>query len=216
MMLRWQGWRLPKALGWSLILSCISSLCLLFAYGQTWHFQSLAFLSVSVWIVLTSIQYIWFRYKKSQKISNRELSMLLGHVGLAISIIGMVYVSQYQIEREIAVKVGSSYQLGSYEVLFEGVEEIIGENYVGSRATFAIEDKQLHPEKRHFFIQDIAMSETAIWPGFFRDIYIAIGEPLAQNTWSARVYYKPLVRWIWLGAILMLLASLISLRRKKQ
>ena len=54
------------------------------------------------------------------------------------------------------------------------------------------------------------MTETAIDPGFFRDIYISLGEPLKEGGWSVRIYYKPFVRWIWLGALMMALGGFFS------
>ena len=67
----------------------------------------------------------------------------------------------------------------------------------------------LHPEKRTYLVQQNPMTEAAIDPGFTRDLYVALGEPLDDNqSWAVRLYYKPFIRWIWLGAILMALGGL--------
>jgi cytochrome c-type biogenesis protein CcmF len=54
------------------------------------------------------------------------------------------------------------------------------------------------------------MTEAAIDPGFTRDIYVALGEELGDGAWSMRVYYKPFVRWIWLGGLLMVAGGLLA------
>jgi len=54
------------------------------------------------------------------------------------------------------------------------------------------------------------MTEAAISPGFFQDLYVAMGEPLDSGAWSIRIYYKPYVRWIWMGTILMALGGALA------
>ena len=55
------------------------------------------------------------------------------------------------------------------------------------------------------------MTEAGIDAGFTRDIYISLGEPLDDGAWSIRLYHKPFVRWIWLGAILMAIGGLLAI-----
>jgi len=55
------------------------------------------------------------------------------------------------------------------------------------------------------------MTEAAIDAGFSRDLYVALGEPLSQGAWSVRLQEKPLVRWIWLGGMLIAFSGLVSL-----
>ncbi|MGR8950199.1 MAG: cytochrome c-type biogenesis CcmF C-terminal domain-containing protein, partial [Gammaproteobacteria bacterium] len=59
--------------------------------------------------------------------------------------------------------------------------------------------------------RNMPMTEAGILPGFTRDLYVSLGEPLDSGTWSVRIHYKPLVRWIWLGAVLMALGGVIAL-----
>ena len=71
--------------------------------------------------------------------------------------------------------------------------------------------KMLYPEKRFYMPREMPVSETAIDPGFFRDLYVALGEPLAKDAWSVRIYIKPFVRWIWAGGFLLLAGGILSL-----
>ena len=70
----------------------------------------------------------------------------------------------------------------------------------------------LHPEKRFYQIQPDPLTEAGIRPGFFRDLYVSLGEPLGvSGAWSMRIHVKPFVRWIWLGAIFMAIGATLAL-----
>jgi cytochrome c-type biogenesis protein CcmF len=69
----------------------------------------------------------------------------------------------------------------------------------------------LHPEKRGYASGGQIMTEAAIEPGLARDLYVALGEPLgAGGRWAVRVYHKPFIRWIWLGALMMMLGGFVA------
>jgi len=68
----------------------------------------------------------------------------------------------------------------------------------------------LHPEKRVYQVQTKPMTEAGIDAGFTRDLYVSLGEPLGGGDWSVRLYYKPFVRWIWLGGVLIALGGLLA------
>jgi cytochrome c-type biogenesis protein CcmF len=68
----------------------------------------------------------------------------------------------------------------------------------------------LQPQKRHFWVHQTDNSKAAISVGWARDLFVAMGDPLGANAWSMRIQYKPLVRYIWLGAIVMALGGLIA------
>ncbi|MDD1612307.1 MAG: c-type cytochrome biogenesis protein CcmF, partial [Methylococcaceae bacterium] len=70
---------------------------------------------------------------------------------------------------------------------------------------------EMEPQKRIYQVQKMPMTEAAIDAGLFRDLFVAIGEPLGnQGAWSLRIYYKSFIRWIWLGAIFMALGGLLA------
>ncbi len=69
----------------------------------------------------------------------------------------------------------------------------------------------LQPEKRLYTVPQMPMTEVAIYPGLFRELYLALGEPLPDGGWAVRIHYKPFVRWIWLGAVLMALGGLTAI-----
>jgi cytochrome c-type biogenesis protein CcmF len=70
---------------------------------------------------------------------------------------------------------------------------------------------ELYPEKRIYPVQKNPMTEAAIDAGLTRDLFIALGEPLdKEGAWAVRIYYKPFIRWIWMGAIIMALGGLFA------
>jgi cytochrome c-type biogenesis protein CcmF len=141
--------------------------------------------------------------------------MQMGHLGLVVCAIGVVLSSHYSVERDLKMNVGDSVQLGAYSFVFEGAEHHEGPNYISDRGTIRAlkngrEISVLHPEKRLYVVQQMPMTEAGIDPGFTRDLYVALGEPLENGAWAVRLQVKPFVRWIWLGGLMMALGACLS------
>jgi cytochrome c-type biogenesis protein CcmF len=68
----------------------------------------------------------------------------------------------------------------------------------------------LKPQKRHFWVQQTDNSQAAISVNWARDLFVAMGNPLGENAWSMRIQYKPLVRYIWLGALVMAIGGFVA------
>ena len=143
------------------------------------------------------------------------LGMTLAHLGVAVFLIGALLVEGLSAQRELAVMPGQSVQLGGYDFRFDGVQQRVGPNFTADygsvqvmRGTASIDT--LHPEKRSYAAGGQVMTEAALQPGFTRDLYVALGEPLGGGAWALRVHVKPFVRWIWLGAILMALGGFVT------
>jgi cytochrome c-type biogenesis protein CcmF len=141
--------------------------------------------------------------------------MQLGHLGVAVCAIGIVLSTQQNAERDLRMAPGDVQELGGYQFRFEGAVHHEGPNYTADRATVRVlvEGKEiavLHPEKRLYTVQMMPMTEAGIDPGLFRDLYVALGEPLEEGAWAVRLHVKPYVRWIWLGGLLMGFGGLLS------
>ncbi len=141
--------------------------------------------------------------------------MWVAHLGIAVFIIGATFVTQFDVEKDIRMSPGQDVSLANYVFRFEGVEVKQGPNYSSQYGTVRVfKDEQeialLHPEKRTYQVQRNPMTEAGINAGFLRDIYVSLGEPLGKGEWSLRLYYKPFVRWIWLGCILIAIGGLLA------
>jgi cytochrome c-type biogenesis protein CcmF len=145
---------------------------------------------------------------KSQSLS--YYGMLFAHLGIGIFILGVTMVKGYETERDVRMNVGDTVQAGGYEFRFDGVREQPGPNYVAAQGSVTVSKNgakvtQLFPEKRTYNASGMPMTEASIETGFFRDLYVSLGEPIpdSDGAWAVRVYIKPMVDWIWAGCALM-------------
>ena len=128
--------------------------------------------------------------------------------GFALTLIGATFVTQFSAERDLRMEVGDTVTLNGYAFVLEELTVVDGPNYAADRGVFSVSvDEQLFtrlmPEKRRYVASGQIMTEAAIDAGAMRDLYIALGEPLGDGAWSVRVQHKPLVRWIWFGALMI-------------
>ena len=100
---------------------------------------------------------------------------------------------------------------------FQGARDLNVDNYVATRGKFDVTTDdgsfkvEMMPEKRIYLVQKSPMTEAAIDAGITRDLFIAMGEPLDESgAWAIRIYYKPFIRWIWLGALIMAFGGLFA------
>jgi cytochrome c-type biogenesis protein CcmF len=150
--------------------------------------------------------------------------MHLGHIGVAVFVVGVTMVSTYEVEKDIKMAPGESVEVAGYNFTFNGVKAVPGPNYNAAQGEFDVAlagkfIRKLYPEKRNYFSSTMPMTEAAIDPGFLRDVYVSLGEPinpdLPEGEWAVRVYYKPFVSWIWGGCVIMSLGGLIAISDRR-
>lgn len=155
------------------------------------------------------------------KLQRSHWAMMLGHIGLAVSVIGIAMVQNYSIERDVRLAPGEHYEIKGYDFYFKQLRDNDGPNYDGYIADFdIIRDGKvlntLHAEKRFYKTARSMMTEAAIDRGVTRDLYVAMGERLDDNvSWAVRLYYKPFVRWIWAGSLLMAIGGAVAISDKR-
>ena len=143
--------------------------------------------------------------------------MVLAHAGIGVFIVGVTMVRGYETERDVKMGVGDHVDIAGYRFTFRGVQETSGANYVAARGDFEVRPVAggtpftMAPEKRLYKVRQMPMTEAAIDTGLARDLYVSLGEPLDEKTWTVRVYHKPFVGWIWGGAFVMALGGLLAL-----
>jgi cytochrome c-type biogenesis protein CcmF len=146
--------------------------------------------------------------------------MVLAHLGFAVSIIGVVMTSQYAVERDIKMTAGDRYAIAPYEFRFDELAQVRGPNFIADEARFSVLRggeviARLNPQKRRYLASGQVMTEASIDPGLFRDLFVAMGEPVGDTAWAIRLHYKPFVRWIWAGAILMAAGGFLTLADRR-
>ncbi len=214
---RWQqdNWcDVIKKLTIIFIITLVAALILFFISKKITFVFGIA---LSIWVISSTILLLIKKLKSSNKniLQQHFLGMLIAHIGLAVFVIGVTALSTFQTERDVRMKIGETVKLSSYEFSFAALKAKPGANYQSTEATFIVkkQDKTiatLYPEKRFYPARKMMMTDAAIKIGLFRDIYIALGEPLDKNSWSVRLYLKPFVRWIWFGGFFMVIGALIS------
>ncbi|MDO4441814.1 MAG: heme lyase CcmF/NrfE family subunit [Moraxella sp.] len=162
-----------------------------------------------------------------KKLTPSYYGMQLAHIGLLVTALGVAGVSAMSLEKDVAMTVGDSVHVQGYDFYLQDFDTVKGSNYDATRATVQVkkDDKlitTLYPEKRNYVVSMMPMTEVGLYPSLFNELYIALGEPIVNadgktdmDTWAVRVYVKPMVRWLWLGAILMSLGGLIAMMDKR-
>jgi cytochrome c-type biogenesis protein CcmF len=146
--------------------------------------------------------------------------MFLAHIGVAVFIVGVTGVRGFESEKDIRMAIGSSIEAGGYDFQFLGVQAIEGPNYQAIRGVFDVTKggkpvTRLEPEKRVYTASQMPMTEAAIDPGFTRDLYLSLGEPLNANEWTVRIHIKPFVDWIWGGCLFMALGGFLAITDRR-
>jgi cytochrome c-type biogenesis protein CcmF len=142
--------------------------------------------------------------------------MTVAHIGIAVFVVGITMTSVYSIERDVRMAPGDTLDMFGYIFSFHGVKSTEGPNYRAEQGYLTVMHDgetvaKLSPQKRVYRVQTMPMTEAAIDAGLFRDLFVAIGEPLGEEgAWSLRVYYKAFIRWIWMGGVFMAVGGLLG------
>jgi len=221
-------WSLLQKLLWKpWVISMVFALAfpLFYAEGYSWPAALAVFLGA--WIITAGFSDIIYRLRNSQnwraglkKLTLSYYGMQLAHMGIAVCVIGMALNSIYSDMRDLRMEPGSVVTSGRYEFELEGVERVRGPNYMADEAQVRIMIdgsyyRHMYPQKRRYFSGGNIMTQVALDPGLWRDLYIAMGEPLDGDAWAMRVHINPFVRWIWFGPLMMAIGAGLALTDKR-
>ncbi|MEA1065598.1 heme lyase CcmF/NrfE family subunit [Erwinia sp. HR93] len=177
-------------------------------------------LLMALWVFVLALSEVFDRatdrhtlWRGLTKLSRSHWGMVLGHVGVAITVVGIAFSQNYSVERDVRMKPGDSVTIHQYRFTFRQVRNINGPNYSGGAGIIDVTrsgrpEATLRAEKRFYTASRMMMTEAAIDGGLTRDLYAALGEELDDGSWAVRLYYKPFVRWIWYGGLFMALGGI--------
>ncbi|MDJ0941220.1 MAG: heme lyase CcmF/NrfE family subunit [Woeseiaceae bacterium] len=153
-------------------------------------------------------------------ISRSMLGMNVAHFGVGFFTLGVVVVSSFSIETDRSLAPGQSIDAGAYTFEMRELIDVEGPNYVAREAVVDVRRDgefvaQLRPQKRQYRVQQSPMTEAGLLPGWNRDLMISMGDQIGADVWSVRVQYRPLVRFIWFGALLMAIGGLIAMTDRR-
>ena len=208
---------------WPVFLaSWVLGIGLVAVFFQADDIKSMAGLSVAIWLAAGALMSLYSRvslratlWEGLRSQSPSVYGMSFAHLGAAVFLVGAILSNQYSVEKIVRLAPGETAEISGYRFQFNGVNEVPGPNYRAKEGDFTVFKgdqpvAELKPQKRIYKVQRNTMTEAAIDPGLFRDLYVALGEPMDHGAWSVRVYVKPFIRWIWLGGLLMMAGGLCS------
>ncbi|MDE1185879.1 MAG: heme lyase CcmF/NrfE family subunit [Pantoea sp.] len=215
--------KLWKRLGIALLVTLILSIALPWLLQDRIEAMTVIGLLMSIWVILLTLMELHERathrhtfFAGLRHLTRSHWGMVLGHLGVAVTVIGIAFSTQYSVERDVRMKSGDNVDIHNYHFIFRDVHNLQGPNYSGGVAIIDVTrdgkpEAVLHAEKRFYTAARTMMTEAAISGGFTRDLYAALGEELDDGSWAVRIYYKPFVRWIWFGGVFMAVGGLLCL-----
>ena len=228
---RWKQASLPDLavrLRWAFAVSVITALIMPFVLGEWKPWVSFGLL-LAFWVIASMAVNLRHRLQSSgkeglfAKLASQSRSyygMHAAHLGIAVFIIGVTLVGGYETEKDVRMEIGNTVEVGGYTFRFNGAKKEPGPNYTADIGQLDVlrngeKVRSMEPEKRTYNASGMAMTEAAIDTGVFRDLYVALGEPLENGAWVVRVYHKPFVDWIWFGCMLMAFGGFLAVSDRR-
>ncbi|ELY4313442.1 heme lyase CcmF/NrfE family subunit [Cronobacter sakazakii] len=215
--------KLRRRLLVALVVTLAASLMLPWLLQDSINAMTVAGLMMAVWVLVLTLMELLERathrhslWRGLGKLSRSQWGTTLGHVGLAVTVIGIAFSQNYSVERDVRMTAGDSVDIHHYRFVFREVRDAQGPNWRGAVGIIDVlrdgkPEATLRAEKRAYNSNRVVMTEAAIDGGLTRDLYAALGEELDDGSWAVRLYYKPFVRWIWYGGLLMAFGGLLCL-----
>jgi cytochrome c-type biogenesis protein CcmF len=158
--------------------------------------------------------------RRAVRLPRAAWGMTLAHAGMAIVIAGITGSNAWTEERIVDAKPGDKVELAGYTIALDAVSQVAGPDYTATRADIRLmrdghEIAVLHPEKKFYPVENGNSTGVAIRTNLLADIYAVIGDPDGKGGYALRLYWNPLVPWIWLGAVVMALGGIVSLTDRR-
>jgi cytochrome c-type biogenesis protein CcmF len=175
------------------------------------------------WILAHTLSDIWQRSRSGQSLSSLRMAywgMVLGHLGIAVTTVGITFSTELSDFRDVRMRIGSSQELARYVFQVEDYRQVSGANYTAEQAQVRVSRDGrtlalLEPEKRRYAASGSIMTEAGISGSLWRDLYVSMGEPLGTDDWAMRIHVKPFIRWVWLGAAMIAIGAVVAIMDKR-
>ena len=213
---------LTKSLPSILLAAVISSI--FFWVYRSYNMLGLTGIVLAFWIMsnilLTTVRQLIEKNKeiKQEIIPKYSSGMIIAHLGVALLILGITGSSIWQKEKIIRMKVNDETSIHNYNIVFKEISEVTGPNYVALQGNFWVYNNKKNiitkskPENRFYPVTNNSTTEAFIHTNLARDLYVVLGDGDVNGGWIVRIYYNPLVIWIWVGAFAIFLGGLFSMK----
>jgi cytochrome c-type biogenesis protein CcmF len=177
----------------------------------------------AIWIVASSVILplrSWRRKEGVAAITRSALGMSVAHLGMGLFVFGVTYVSAFGVESDRAMRPGEQIDVAGYQFELQQVKQVQGPNYSALEGTVEVREDGnfiaiIRPQKRQYLVQKNWMTEAGIHPTWNKDLFVALGDQLGNESWSVRIQYKPMIRFIWIGAFVMAMGGLIAVSDRR-
>ncbi|WP_112479895.1 heme lyase CcmF/NrfE family subunit [Vibrio variabilis] len=176
--------------------------------GAQWSTWALFTVWASLWVLMSHIAAVFAKTKQT------SLSACIAHIGIAIAAFGCVMNAEYSYEITKRLGPGSQVDFGDYQITYVDTHLYVGRNFTAEQAVIDITDKTndqytrvATPEKRHYSVRVMTMTEPSMTPLWHGDIYISLGDKVDTTDYAVRIQFKAFVRWIWFGALLVCISA---------
>jgi cytochrome c-type biogenesis protein CcmF len=159
-------------------------------------------------------------WRRALRLPRAAWGMTFAHAGMAVTIAGIAGSTAWTAENIVSGKPGDSFPIAGYTIALDAVNEVKAADYTAVRADMRLlrDDRlvtEMHPEKRFYPVENGTATNVAIRTNLLADVYAVIGDPDGKGGYVLRLYYNPLVPWIWLGAAAMAFGGLVSLTDRR-
>jgi len=206
------------------LIAAVTLGVVVFFLRDGWTWRALLGVSCAAWIALGTFVFLRRRWQLMQGrkgwLGLEMAGMATAHLGVAVWLVGVVMVVAFGVERDVRMSPGDSTRIGEYEFRMTELTHREGPNFSADKAVIELwkgetQITTLKPEKRQYLRGEV-MTEAGIRPGLTGDLFVAMGEPLdGGQAWSIRVQHKPYIRWVWFGAVLMLVGGLLAAAERR-
>ena len=215
-LLKWRRDELKPLINRLALPVLISAIALfaLVAFAPRAHILPLLGLAVAAGVAAASVAPLWKR--NLRRTPGFVWGMVIAHLGIAVSMVGMAAESSFTKETLVAARLGESETVGPFTVRFDKIEPIAGPNWTALEATLTVvrgdgKPFVLKPQARMFSSPPTETNEAAIATRIDGQLYTVLGKEDEQGRWQLRLWWKPWVTLIWLGGGMIALGGLLSL-----
>ncbi len=217
-LLKWTKGTVPSVSGdiaISIALSLVSGIGFMFSVNAL-HFEVLLTITLATWVIVAHLVML-FRCSNKRKL----MPIVMAHIGFAMAVSGAVFNSHYSYEYNLRVDPGSSQQRAGITIDYHGIEWLVGPNYTAEQGqiTLHLEDGRMlnfNPQKRHYPVRVMNMTEPAIRSLWHGDYYVTLGDKVDTHAYAIKVQYRAGIWWIWSGGLLAVFGALLTGLKKRR
>jgi cytochrome c-type biogenesis protein CcmF len=211
--------RLAQKLSAAAVIAVLAGILLPLIVYSSASVLTMIGVALGAWVIISAlwdpVGRILRRNATTIPLTRAQWGMSVAHIGVGLFVLGVTVTSSFGIESDQSMRAGDTLEMAGYEFQFRGTRNVDGINYEAVEGEIEVRRNGrlltiLAPQKRVYRVQRSPMTEAAIDPQLSRDLFIALGEPLGDGAWSVRIQYKPFIRFIWLGALVMAFGGILA------